>query len=335
MQFEYTDPQTEIEQMFGGHFSINVIGFIEPGDDIKFQEFLARVAPPPRTDIYINSSGGDVETAINIGRIIRGAWFSTNVGSYVLDHDKNSQYFVARKLLPGQCMSAATLIFLGGKLRYFNSGSKFGVHQFSFRDPKPDHIGLSQVLSAKIARYISDMGISPDFLDLSTSAGSDAIKLVNEDELERIGIVTGGETDVTWSIQGRNKILYVRGERDSLYGHHKVMLGYVRDEGFYFHAVIEAQGRETELTEFPLVEIVVNGEESKIDISNRSARSVVGIYVNVFAKLDKQEAQLIANSNSFGVQIRGSSEAEMFLGIRAMNTEGGKDQLQSFNYVLQ
>ncbi|SIT58817.1 Putative periplasmic protein (fragment) [Mesorhizobium prunaredense] len=61
-------------------------------------------------------------------------------------------------------MSAATLVFLGGRLRYFESGAKFGVHQFSFRDPSPDNIGRSQILSAKIALYVVEVGISPDFL---------------------------------------------------------------------------------------------------------------------------------------------------------------------------
>ncbi|MCO4316325.1 hypothetical protein M8997_003945 [Phyllobacterium sp. 21LDTY02-6] len=330
MQFEYTEPQSELERMFGGHYSINLFGPIKLGDDIRFQEFLAQCAPPPRTPVYINSTGGDVETAIKIGQLIRGEWFSTHIGSFVLDHDRHHEHYVPRKHIPGRCLSAATLIYLGGRLRYFDNDAKFGVHQFSFKDPAPDHVGRSQVLSAKIARFIEDMGITSEFLNISTAAPGDKIKLLEADELERIGVVTGGETDVTWSMQARNNTLYIRGERDSLYGHHKVMLGHTRSGGFYFHAVIEAQGREDELISFPVVEINVEASSNNIDISERAFRAAVGIYVNVFAKLEHNEAAVIANSIGFGIQIRAAHDAGMFLGIAPMKTDNGKDQLLSF-----
>lgn len=226
MQFEFTDPQTEFEALVGGHFSINAFGTIEPGDDKKFAEFLDRSAPPPRTTVYIDSLGGDVDAAIGIGRLIRASWMHTAIGSYVLRNRR--EHILEREHLSGRCMSAATLIYIGGRLRYFNDGARFGVHQFSFRDPSPDDVSHSQILSARIALYVVAMDISPDFLDLSSSVLSSQIKLIDELELRRIKVVTGGETNVEWSLQGRAGGLYVRGERDSLYGHHKVMLHFRR-----------------------------------------------------------------------------------------------------------
>jgi hypothetical protein len=332
LQFEYTDPQTEFEALIGGHFSINAFGVIEPGDDAKFRDFLERSAPPPRTTVYIDSRGGDVDAAIGIGRLIRDAWMHTAIGTYVLRG--TTDFFVEREHLHGQCMSAATLIYLGGRLRYFNAPAQFGVHQFSFRNPSPDELGRSQVLSAKIALYVVEMEVSPEFMELSSSVLSSQIKLVDEVSLRRLKVVTGGETDVTWTVQGRAGGLYVRGERDSLYGHHKVMLHFRRDAVFIFHAVIEAQGRDKELTTFPMVEIVVNGEDRRIDISRRALRTSVGIYVNVMADLSQEEARTLAYSDSFGVQVRASSEAPVFLGIAAMSTDGGKEQLESFFETL-
>ena len=240
MQFEYTDPQTELEKALGSHYCVNAFGRVEPGDDTKFEEFLVSSEPPPRTTVYIDSIGGDVEAAIGIGKVIRANWFHTAIGKCLLKHGSLPNFIVERECLRGQCMSAATLIFLGGRLRYFQTGDKFGVYQFSFRDPSPDHIGQSQVLSSEIARYVVEMGISPDFLKLSSSVQSGQVKLIGADELESLGVVTGGQTDVSWSVQARGRMLYVRGERDSLYGHHKVMLSFMRSSGFMFWAVIEA-----------------------------------------------------------------------------------------------
>ena len=334
MQFEYTDPQTELEKAFGGHYCINAFGKVEPGDDAKFGKFLASSEPPPRTTVYIDSIGGDVDAAIGIGRAIRAGWFHTNIGKCLLKHGSSSDFIVEREFLPGRCLSAATLIYLGGRLRYFQTGSEFGVHQFSFRDPSPDHIGQSQMLSAKIARYVVEMGISPDFLEISSSVRSAAIKFIEEHDLKQLEVVTGGQTDVSWSVQARGRMLYVRGERDSLYGHHKVMLSFVKSSGFIFWAVIEAQGREDELTGFPVVEIVIDDEDRRIDISDRSQRVIEGLYVNVLARLTQEEAREIAYSNSFGVQIRLSKDAPIFFGVSAMSTESGKEQLETFYSVL-
>lgn len=129
-------------------------------------------------------------------------------------------------------------------------------------------------------------------------------------------------------------MIYVRGERDSLFGHHKVMLGHTKGAGFFFWAVIEAQGREDELTTLGLVEIVLNGEEKKIDISNRCERIVSGIYVNVFAKITQEEARAIAYSTSFGIHIRFWSDSPMFLGIAPVPTAGGAEQLQTIYNVF-
>ena len=329
MQFEYTDPQTEIERLFGGFFCINAVGTVDPGDDAKFLNFLRRAKPPPRTTVYIDSSGGNVESAIAIGRIIRDSWFETSVGTYIVNRDAPRELIYPRELLRGRCFSAATLIFIGGRLRYLQDDSKFGVHQFSFKNPDPRNLAHSQIWSAKIATYVSDMGVTPHFLELSASVPSDELKIIDKGRLEDLRIITGGITDVTWSIQARGGGIYLKGERDSIFGHHKVLFGAGKEEGFFFIGIIESLGRERELTSFALVEIVVNDEDIRIDISKRCDRTVNNIYVNISTSLSREEAIIISGSKSFGVQVRANPEAEIFLGISAVSTLGAEDQLKS------
>jgi hypothetical protein len=116
LQFIYTDPQTELERMIGGFHHINAFDKIEPGDDEKFKKFLEVAAPPTRTTIYINSTGGNVEAALGIGRPIREGWFSTSIGSYHISGASSEIPMFERKFLAGKCYSAATLIYLGGRL---------------------------------------------------------------------------------------------------------------------------------------------------------------------------------------------------------------------------
>lgn len=232
-------------------------------------------------------------------------------------------------------MSSATLIYLGGRLRYLDKKAKFGVHQFNFPsahgDEVPRHfLAKSQTISARISEYISDMGISTKFLLLTASIPNDKIRIVDRGELESIGVVTGGLTGVTWTLEENNGISYVKGERDSLHGHHKVMICYNKEIGFAFWAVIETQGRAHELLNFGLVEVVINGEDRRINISSRVERGEYGIYTNIFARISEEEAHEIAFSESFGVQIRFSSEAQLFLGVSAMDTSDGRMKLKTF-----
>ncbi|NNG74526.1 hypothetical protein HLI18_32695 [Rhizobium laguerreae] len=329
MQFEYTEPQTELEAAFGGYFSINMFGPIEQGDDVRFQRFLERSAPPPRTSVYINSTGGHVEAAMGIGRLIRGKWFSTSVGSCVLASEQNDKWVIPRKLNPGKCFSAATLTFLGGRLRYFNANSQFGVHQFSFKNPSPEDVGRSQRLSASIARYIEEMGIPAAFLEQSALIPGHDLDTLSEEKMRELKVITGGETAVTWGVEVQKGVMWVRGERDALFGHGKVMLCYSKTDRFMFVAMVEAMGRQNELLNFGLVEIVVNGEDTRIDITDRCARAPTGIYIMFMAKLSDDEAKFIAYSASFGVQVRASSDAGVFLGIAPVSTEnGGSDKLK-------
>jgi hypothetical protein len=174
------------------------------------------------------------------------------------------------------------------------------------------------------------MGISPEFAELSSSIPGSEIVLLDEAQLKKLGVVTGGETSVTWSVEARNKMLYVKGDRDSIYGHQKVMLCFIKGVGFQFWSVIESQGREDELTGFGFVEIVINGESERIDISDRCVRGVFGNYVNVLSKITEAEAKKIAFSESFGVQIRFSNEADVFFGVAAMDTRAASDMLETF-----
>lgn len=330
MDFHYTEPQNELEKMLGGFFCINAVGTIEHGDDAKFTKFLDDHGPPSHMVVYIDSTGGDLEAGIGIGRQIRRYGLWTDVGSFMLDQSDPSKPLVQRKRVEGRCMSAATMIYLGGRLRFFSEGSRFGVHRFSFKNPLPEHIGQSQELSAKIASFVSDMGGSPEFLELSSATDAKEINLISKQRLKELRVITGGQTDVEWTVQARGKMMYVRGERDSIYGRHKVMLGFAKDAGFFFWAVIEAQNRFEELTSFGVVEINLNGEEVKIDISDECERFQVGTDVHVFAKISNDQARIISESESFGVQIKFVREAPTFLGIGAMETEGGVEQLSTF-----
>ena len=89
-------------------------------------------------------------------------------------------------------------------------------------------------------------------------------------------------TGTEWTTHSRNHMMYVRGERQTIYGHQKVMLAYIKSLGFHFWAVIELRVEKSKFTTMGLVEITLNGEDVRIDISDRCVREVFGNYMPTY-----------------------------------------------------
>lgn len=73
-----------------------------PGDEERFEEFLSEPRQEPIRIVYLDSRGGNTQTAIAIGRSIRA-------------HHIDTAFHVGR----GRCVSACTTIFLGGVERFY------------------------------------------------------------------------------------------------------------------------------------------------------------------------------------------------------------------------
>lgn len=85
-------------------------GLIAQGDAKRFREALDTMRPE---EVWLASGGGNLEEGIEIGRMLRSYKLTTRVpkGSF--------------------CVSACNFIFLGGIVRYVDTGAEFGVHVFA------------------------------------------------------------------------------------------------------------------------------------------------------------------------------------------------------------
>jgi hypothetical protein len=327
LQFEYTEPQTEFERLMGGYYHLNAFGPIEIGDKEKFGALLNRASPPPVATVYINSSGGDVYEAMALGRLIRDNSLRTDVGTYVLAPDEFQEYLVARAFTAGICQSSATLMFLGGRFRFLNSKSKFGVHQFKIRTSQDDSIYHAQTVSAAIAKYLNEMEIKPGFLEKSASVPSSQLEDLDHKFLEDMGVITEYASTPKWSVEARSNMVYAKGERDTIYGYQKICLGKVIEGEFYIHGIFDPQGRSEEIKTMPYVEITYEGEKNVLFVGSRVLLQDINGWMNAMVSLSADEATKIANSSSFGIRFRHSSEAQIFLGIDSIPCLEFRDQL--------
>lgn len=120
-------------------------GAIERGDGEKVRNML-RAGTFDKGILVLNSVGGSVSDAIEIGRSIWRAEMKT---------------MVAPK---GECYSACFLSFLGGRIRHLPTSAKLGSHQFYASGDGPgdarEAISDSQAYASRIINYALQTGVN-------------------------------------------------------------------------------------------------------------------------------------------------------------------------------
>ena len=129
--------------------------------------------------ISFNSPGGNVSSAMSIGRAIREFGLDT---------------IQLRSL---ECASACAFAFMGGVTRFAEPGS-IGVHQSSLSGMKLDPdiaVAATQFGTARDLEYLIEMGVDPALLKLSLSYTSEDIRYLSASEMAALRVTTvGGES---------------------------------------------------------------------------------------------------------------------------------------------
>lgn len=121
----------------------------------------------------LNSNGGDVEAAIEIGRLLRKIKASTLTWS------------------KGGCYSSCVFILAGAVQRDGRLG--VGIHRpYSTRTDKRDYQAIQndQRRLAKLAKdYLTEVNVSPALYDAMMSIPPEKIKMLSESELDSYGLL--------------------------------------------------------------------------------------------------------------------------------------------------
>jgi uncharacterized protein YecT (DUF1311 family) len=153
---------------------IGIKGDIEDGDSQRFSGIISGL---DKATVVLESPGGLVKEALQIGASIRLGNLSTMVAA-----DR-------------ECFSACGLIWLSGARRYMSQSSKIGFHA-AFRD-EGGVARESGMANAEIGSFLTHLGLRIEAIRFFTAAGPNEVLLLTPERARALGI------DV-YELEGRN-----------------------------------------------------------------------------------------------------------------------------------
>lgn len=126
---------------------IYVIGEIQLGDENRFRALAERY---PSAVVYLESPGGAVIAAVEIGKLVRERNYATAV------------------LADGTCTSSCALVWLAGTRRYLAPGAQLGFHASHMDDG--GRLVETGVGNAIVGYYLAQLGMSEKTVVFATIA---------------------------------------------------------------------------------------------------------------------------------------------------------------------
>jgi hypothetical protein len=204
--------------------------------DQKFQQFLIQNPPKaPNTIVVLNSGGGDLGAGLRMGTIIRQLKMWTQVGSQLplmipMNENIPAQTvpYIAEPAsppFPGECASACTFAFMGGIHRTIGYASNYAVHQFesASQTPDPNLESRTEAISATIVTYLSQMGISSDYMQYMVQKTGNNVTNLSMKLLQQLNITTP-HWQTKWQIAplNDNSGFYLQGTSTDPWGTHEI-----------------------------------------------------------------------------------------------------------------
>lgn len=146
---------------------ISISGEIIEGDQDKFRNFVRKA---PEALVFLDSPGGLIEPAIEIGKII----YYNEMTTVVEDTD---------------CASACGLIWLAGQRRVISTNGRVGFHAVYFSQSKLQQT-VSSSGNALVGAYLRELKFNAKIIEYATEASPKSMKWLTESDAQQINLET-------------------------------------------------------------------------------------------------------------------------------------------------
>lgn len=166
-----------------GRWLIYLDGPIDPGAPARLEHLIAAESIS-RAVVYLNSPGGSLVSAMQLGRVVRAHAFDTRVGTRTAN---------AVRATAGTCHSACPFILAGGVRRSLEAGSQIGLHRAENRVPVSDESAFQRVVETQVADYLAEMGLRAEVAGLMSAIPHDQIRDLTVAEARHLNLVNAGD----------------------------------------------------------------------------------------------------------------------------------------------
>ena len=160
---------------------------------------------PGRTEVYLNSPGGNLIAGLQLGELIRKYQFGTYVGRSIPDPTGS----VIERDEPGRCASACSFAFLGGVWRRAVDQT-IGVHQYFLPQAREDPLAIKyngrdlsdeQRIEATLVDYVVHMGVDARFLVPTALTAPQDIHMLTSDEMDEYDVTFDDTQYGDWAFE--------------------------------------------------------------------------------------------------------------------------------------
>jgi hypothetical protein len=169
------------------YWTIFMDGAIDAGAVPRLARFVEQQSVRAAA-VYLNSSGGSLLAAIDLGRTLRRLGFDTHVGARLTDAGTG-----AGAVVPGLCYSACPFAFAGGARRHLGPGSTLGIHRAVNRTPVPDEAAFQQRVTQQLTDYLAEMGVGSELVAMMADVPHEAIRRLSPEEATQLRLVTDAQ----------------------------------------------------------------------------------------------------------------------------------------------
>ncbi|MBB6243540.1 hypothetical protein [Rhodanobacter sp. MP1X3] len=170
---------------------------------------------PNGSDIYLNSSNGNLSAGLALGRLFRAGSMVTHLGKPRRKGEINTAV----------CVGACTYAYFGGLYRWAATGSdRIGLSSYHTMDPAVSGIGQAQQTSDEVVSYLKDMGINPSALTPMATTSHDAVMWLTADQMISSGLANNGRLPLTAKYQPSATGLYLVLDQVDRHGEHRMTI---------------------------------------------------------------------------------------------------------------
>jgi hypothetical protein len=196
----------------------------------RLRKVFAKLGPR-KLPLYLNSAGGSVLGAIELGRLVRSHNLSVSVARTLPaacerdePHDKaceslkrSGQDLVSElDWIGAMCNSACVLVLAGGAQRSVPPGVRLGVHAIgvdtsttSLRGPLL--AAATRSANTHIVEFLHDMGIPRALFDMSNAVPHDSSRFLGRDDLVRFRLDTREFGEADWRFAEKPVVRMAKG----------------------------------------------------------------------------------------------------------------------------